>query len=307
MDQLEKKILNELILNSRQSWSSLSKKLNISVNVLKNRIQKLEDEVIEGYITELNAKYYMEGFLFVYLKLSSLKTKEIQRVLMKLNQLNYLYLIQDLTNNFAFFYEFSTINEKKQLLDYLESMSQISSIETFQFSYSRQELPRNIGDHEWKIIYNLRDNSRMAGTKLAKITGLSANKVNNTIKNLIQDEILFFTVKLNPNKIKENMMCFLLIRLAKFEEKFYHTCLNIINSRNLFNPPIIPFNNPPAFLINLLGNIDEIQNIINQICNSPLIKSYQNIIWKEYRRGYTWQDIILEKKARELNIFREIF
>ena len=306
MDLLDKKILNELLLDSRQSWNSLSKKLNISPHILKKRITTLEGGVIEGYITDINAKFFMEGFVFVYLKTSSSKEVDIQRALARINQLNYLYLIQDITNNFGLLYEFSNLREKKQLISFLESIPLVSSFEIHQFSYSKAPLPRGIKDVEWKIISLLKNNSRLPGTKLSEITGLNASKVNYVINKLVKDEIIVFTVKMNPLKIKDSTMNFLLLNLKKWDTRFYEICLSEVRDFPLFNPSVIPFSEPPSLLINLLGKMNEIQDIINNLCNSPLISSFTNIIWKKYEMGHSWQDLLIDKKIKSLRI-REHF
>ena len=306
MELLDKKILNELILDSRQSWSSLSKKLDISTNILRKKVNELENGVIQGYITEVNSKFFMQGFLFIYLKLSSKKQSDIELILRRINQLNYLYLIQDVTNNFGLLYEFSSFKEKEQLISFLDSIPYISSFEIYQFTYTRTPLPREIKDIEWKIISLLKNNSRMLGTELSEITGLSANKVNYIINKLVKDEIIVFTVKMNPIKIKDSTMNFLLLKLKEWDTKFYEICMNEVRDFPLFNPSVIPFSDPPALLINLLGKINEIQDIINNLCNFPVISSYTNIIWKKYEMGHSWQDLLIEKKIKTLKL-REYF
>ena len=306
MELLDKKILNELILDSRQSWSSLSKKLNISPNILRKRVNELENGVIQGYITEINSKFFMQGFLFIYIKLASKKESDIEIILRRINQLNYLYLIQDVTNNFGLLYEFSNLKEKEQLISFLKSIPWVSNFDIYQFSYTRTPLPREIKDVEWKIISLLKNNSRMPGTELSEITGLSASKVNYIINKLVKDEIIIFTVKMNPIKIKDSTMNFLLLKLKEWDTRFYEICMNEVRDFPLFNPAIIPFSDPPALLINLLGKINEIQDIINNLCNSPIISSYKTVIWKKYELGHSWQDLLIEKKIKSLNI-REHF
>jgi len=303
MDLLDKKLINELLLDSRQSWSILSKKVNVTPGNLKKKMVSLNYRIIEGYITELNSNFYMQGFLFVYLKPSTRKEKDLHRLLFKINQLNYLYLIEDITGHIGFFYEFSSENEKEQLLEYLKSMTPIVKFEVYQFSYRTREFPRIISPTEWKIICLLRNNSRTPGTVLSEVSGLSASKVNYTIRKLIQDEFINFTIKINPIKIEKNTMCFLLLKLHKFDTNFHEYCINQVTNNNLFNPPIIPFTDPPAFLINLFGDTKKIQQVITNICqNYPNLIDYTNIIWKTYKTGKNWQDILIEKKIEELNL-----
>ncbi len=303
MDLLDKKIINELLLDSRCSWSSLAKKINLTPNILKKKIDFLNQGIIEGYITELNSSFYMQGFLFVYLKPSTRKEKDLHRLFFKIDQLNFLYLIQDVTKNIGFFYEFSTLDERDQLIEYLRSITPVVTFEIYQFLYKKRDFPRKITPTEWKIICLLRNDSRTPGTKLSEVSGLSASKVNYTIRKLIQDEFINFTIKLNPLNIEKSTMCFLLLKLHKLDMNFHEYCTNQIADNNLFNPSIIPFTAPPAFLINLLGDTKKIQQLINNICQTHQnLVSYTNIIWKKYKHGRSWQDIWIEKKIRDLKI-----
>jgi DNA-binding Lrp family transcriptional regulator len=57
IDEIDKKILNELNANARLSFRDLAKILGVSVTTVSHRIKKMEDAgVIKGYIPLLNQK-----------------------------------------------------------------------------------------------------------------------------------------------------------------------------------------------------------------------------------------------------------
>lgn len=57
LDELDKKILNELQLDCRQSLDAISKKLGVPKSTIYYRIRKLEENsVIEGYYAKVNPK-----------------------------------------------------------------------------------------------------------------------------------------------------------------------------------------------------------------------------------------------------------
>ena len=59
MDQLDKKILLDLSINCRVSFSTLSRKYNVALNTIKYRIKKMKEEgVIKDFVVLLNPKIF---------------------------------------------------------------------------------------------------------------------------------------------------------------------------------------------------------------------------------------------------------
>ncbi|MCF7901625.1 Lrp/AsnC family transcriptional regulator [Candidatus Woesearchaeota archaeon] len=77
MDQIDKKILLILSINSKAEYKDLSKKLKLSANAIKYRIKSMEKaNIIEGYTTSLDFKQIGE-FYNIQLKLSSIYEKKL--------------------------------------------------------------------------------------------------------------------------------------------------------------------------------------------------------------------------------------
>src|SRR3989338_5819955 len=60
LDEKDRAIIRELLKNSKQTTSQLSKKLNIPITTIHNRIKKLESEKIIRYYT-VNLDYKLLG------------------------------------------------------------------------------------------------------------------------------------------------------------------------------------------------------------------------------------------------------
>ncbi|MFW9935661.1 MAG: winged helix-turn-helix transcriptional regulator [Candidatus Thorarchaeota archaeon] len=67
MDQFDKSILFQLAVNYRASYQTIAKRLNLSINAIKKRIQKLKDEgvIMGGLLVPLNAMLGMEDWMAI--------------------------------------------------------------------------------------------------------------------------------------------------------------------------------------------------------------------------------------------------
>ena len=76
IDQIDKKIIRELIKDSKQPVKDLAKKVNLSISPVHDRIKKLEQLVIiDGYTAKINIKKI--GYkLIVYMNISFIKHQE---------------------------------------------------------------------------------------------------------------------------------------------------------------------------------------------------------------------------------------
>ena len=86
MDQLDKKIILELMKNSRIPLTSLSKKIRTSREVITYRINKLKNEkTILSFVTDINTKKL--GFISasVFINISAKKEREFEEFIKKCN------------------------------------------------------------------------------------------------------------------------------------------------------------------------------------------------------------------------------
>ena len=57
LDELDKKIINILKINARESASSIAESINLSIPATSDRIKKLEDsKIIKGYYAEIDSR-----------------------------------------------------------------------------------------------------------------------------------------------------------------------------------------------------------------------------------------------------------
>ena len=57
LDEIDKKIINILKINARESASSIAESINLSIPATSDRIKKLEDsKIIKGYYAEIDSR-----------------------------------------------------------------------------------------------------------------------------------------------------------------------------------------------------------------------------------------------------------
>ena len=134
LDDLDKKILNELIQSKNLTYSKLSQKLYVSLGTIHQRIKKMEAaHIIQGIQVKLNYQslgYSVISFLGIYLEKSSLYDK----VASELTKIPEVVRLNYTTGYYSIFAELvcKDIQSLKDVLhDKVQKISGISRTETF--------------------------------------------------------------------------------------------------------------------------------------------------------------------------------
>jgi len=216
LDLKDKKLLHELDLNSRQSIQKLARKIGLSKDAVKYRMNKLQDEgIIKSYTAVIDTGKL--GFLSfrLYLKLYNIspsKKKEILEFLLKKPNLMWLVEVEgkwDINNAFIF----RTVAEMNAVWNELlekynnfidrRELAVFANVYYFNRAYilgkERREnkirflsLPQEekVDASDLKIIGLLADEARMPIIKIAKEVKISAKTVINKIKRLEEKKII---------------------------------------------------------------------------------------------------------------------
>lgn len=223
LDLKDRKILAELEMDARVTHSEIAKRVLVSKQVAKYRIERLEDEgYIEGYNAIVDVSTIGEIIYVVYLKLIRLSNNDESDFMKKMNSHTSVLAVRknaghfDLTvvlrtkDRFEFDKTFRELIKNyehniKQKLVTSEIESTYFSTNLFfkvkQRSFSTSKLKTNINENDEKIINELSKNCRISLIKLSDITGLSANGVRERIKNLEKNKIILgYKAKLNYEK-----------------------------------------------------------------------------------------------------------
>ena len=93
IDELDKKILNVLIKNSRESYRDIAKKVGVSFVTVLKRIQKLENEkIIKSYSAEID--YEKIGYdlnVLIKMRVSQGKSREVGKKISQEKNVSAMY------------------------------------------------------------------------------------------------------------------------------------------------------------------------------------------------------------------------
>ena len=98
LDKIDRKILQELQMNGRMTFSDLAKRVGLSTSPCLERVRRMEREgIIAGYTTLLNPKYLnAELIVFVQIRLSRTSQdifERFKKAAAKINEVQECYLI----------------------------------------------------------------------------------------------------------------------------------------------------------------------------------------------------------------------
>ncbi len=254
MDEIDKKILCELDLNSRIPISQLSKKLHISRNVATYRIKQLEDKgIVEKYICSLNLGKLGYKIYKIHLKLKNASEKEEKRLFDAIKA--YRNVITSIKTQGAFDLSISiackSISDldefltklKNEFLEILEdyTISIVVYSKIFKLNklllnekeqlkserFSTEEAEVQLDESDTKILKYLSQKANAPTIEIAKKAGLSVDIVKYRLKRLSKSIINSFRIFVEFNKIGFFHYIFMLkMRTAskQEEEKLVEWC-----------------------------------------------------------------------------------
>lgn len=309
----DKKILAELEKNSRQSFSSIAKKLKTSKEVVNYRVKNLVKQgIITRFFTEINLhKLGLQVYkvYFQFQNVSSEKEQEMYDYFTKTLKIpwvvscsgKYDMIISFGAKDINHFNEHITkiMNKfSKYILNREISTTLVfttydrkwidSSIKIRGTDVGGNIIDNKLGKKDIKILANLSDNSRISIIELAKKLDLTSGAVINRIKNLEKKEII------NAYRIG--------LDYKKLNKEFCKAFVYLTNKTSVVENKIIEYVEtiPETFTIIkcvgswdlefefIIDNFTEFHKIMKEIKNRfNIIRGYESvIISKEYGINY---------------------
>lgn len=123
LDEIDLKIINSLKKNSRASTSEISRKINLSIPAVSERIRKIEQSNVKKYTIQINrekTKYKLLAFIFINTDLSK-SMKEFKKTILEYDTVlechhisgEYDYLIKVLAEDTSNLEEFISVTLKE--------------------------------------------------------------------------------------------------------------------------------------------------------------------------------------------------
>lgn len=204
LDMLDKALIGELSNNCRVSFSNLAGKYSVSVNTIKNRVEQLlEDKVILGFDVIPKMSLFNASFATIMLHLESRATREIIDRLGS-NQFIMAVMTGLEPEGFAIAI-YRNADELNQAVEHLRTDSAVREVEVIQLlpPPSSKETVRStktlddLKTIDWKILYHLRWNGRMALKEIAEKAGKSVPTVRKRIEFMRKHDLIYESTLLN--------------------------------------------------------------------------------------------------------------
>ena len=214
LDAFDRKILKILLSNSRESVTSMSKKIGLGRENVDYRLKRLiSTGFIKDFITEFNEKTLLIKHHILFAQLIRLRPDDEKDILEYLKQHRYISWIGTAAGKWTLIFDIylTEIIELHQIVNELllklgkhveeYSLLELESGEYFFEKYleeksisiikKRKKLPtKSLDLIDYKILYLLNKNSRINYVELSEKIGLTANGIKKRIKDLEKEDFI---------------------------------------------------------------------------------------------------------------------
>jgi len=229
LDSKDHRILYNLFLNSRQSLSSIGKKVSLPKSVVKYRIERLvENEIIQNFTAMVDVfklGYSVYRLYFVLQFASPEKEREIIKyfinsentwrvesskgrydllvtVLVK-NHIHFFSFYEDTLKKFRYYFKEIFFSQLYEMFGYKQAIlfdESSSSKKEYEYKYNGEIV--KIDETDYKILYFLSKNTRINSMEIAKKVNTHSLTVTNRIKKLTKLGVIQkYSIDINSNKI----------------------------------------------------------------------------------------------------------
>ncbi len=214
LDEKDRKILEELNKNSRQSESQIAKKVGLSKQVVNYRIQNLiKRKIIKGFYTAVNTGDLGIDSYYLFLQLENISGEKEKALLDKIRKLKYIgwmidgigrwdvillvyaksasefYLrlkeISNLCKNNLREHMFTTLIDAEHLGYKIIDHSNEKS-----FKHTEKKNPIKLDDLDKKILSSISQNARLSLVDLSTKLKVSVQALNYRLKKLIKEKTI---------------------------------------------------------------------------------------------------------------------
>jgi len=256
LDELDIQILSMLLDNCRESDRQIGKKIGISGNAVKSRIQKMiQNNVIEKFTLKIEPPVL--GYNVVYIVISGQDLNQILKQVKLIGEPFFVVpCVGDITVCSIVIKE--NVKAKIELAKKIMKDVRVLSIFEAQNPGIRSDLTKT----DLEIINVLLENPRARLDEIAKATSLSTKTITRSLDKLQNDEAILFTLIYDPIKLEQFVPYAILTWINKDLDK----TLKLLKeefSQSFLQKPFIAKNQIVLFLYS--DNIFKIDAVIQKV------------------------------------------
>ncbi|MFX1285715.1 MAG: winged helix-turn-helix transcriptional regulator [Promethearchaeota archaeon] len=311
MDLVDKSLLFELEKDCRCSFTDLANRLNISVEEVGARTQRLvNDRVILRFTVVPSIKLFGAKKAIIFFRSS--QSIDLSRI----NSLgihptvSYISIGQN-HEGFALIY-YRTISELYSVVKYFRKIgSTFEEIRAFQvqsLSEEAQKSPKKeiftLQDIDWMILIHLREQGRLSLSDLSVRTNIAIETLIERLEFLRKNNMIEETIQLNPAKTARSSWTIFSLKLTLFTEPLYEelsrelkTIPSYWNSWRVEEKPILLL----RFLFSSYNEVEKVQSWLTE--TSPGLISIEKILAGVTYYFFDFRDEVLDEK-RSADWFR---
>jgi len=255
LDVKDKKILSALEMNARISDSELAKKVRLSKQVVKYRIERLKNQnIIQGYNAIVDLTKLQQTIYLAYLKLTNISSKNEKSLVQEIEKHKDVLSVgknaghwdlsivmkgkdnQEFDKSFKKIFSGKADKIKEKLITseiestYLKT-SLIYEGNNKEFSTSDKQQNVKIDEIDKKIISLLSENCQTTLLDLSEKVNLSPNAVKGRIKRLEQEKVIIgYKTKINYDAL--GFLHFrVFIHLKKYSDELYNSIKSFLREK----------------------------------------------------------------------------
>jgi len=298
MDEIDVKLCQLLLINSRTPFRDLADKLNISVQAVHKRVQNLvENKCIYRYVTLPSEKIWPAMSVHVY---GISRTKSIDKTLEQLGKNDWVMGVYIGSGNIIYVAgTLRNINEVDEFTEFVKRAGEIPDPEVGiippMTGYGSlipkpPGPPRELGSLDMRIIGSLHSDSRKPIAEIAKELNVSVKTINRHLEKMVEDELISFTILWYPKQTGDQI-AFLHLTLKSDVEKN----IEIARFMKKYSPRIaffLPFVNIPHKVVAVTWSTSMLafEQLQKALENEESVETTEAHFL--YRGGYfdTWRD-----------------
>lgn len=287
IDSQDLEIIKIINANARIPLITLAKKMKLSLNAVKNRIQAMEQEgVIRGYSCELIPGCLGEETALARITIGP-DVENLKDVVDIIGNNSLVFLVGvGLNNQLVVVFTYRTSSEIIHLENFVKKVPFVQKIEIFLLMSSPLVDPPEIANIDYYLVSVLRGNGRMSYQELSQKTQISSRTLKKRIAKLVEEKIIYFPLILSPGSSEDLIIFTAFITVMKDTNK-------VVFFQNLFlvypNAWVgwIVVDKPLVIVIFYSPSIKNIQRTNELLKMDPDVKSCEIITGGE---GYYYSD-----------------
>jgi len=311
LDKKDKQLIYELDFNARMPLTQLAKKIGVSKQVAKYRLENLQKKkIIQGFYTDINSSKLGYEIYLIYFKFQNFNPKVEKEFIKHLSEQESIgvnasingkwdYCIGIWVRNVVDFkkryeqimkkYE-KFVKEKVIMIEtdfyYFKPRRILESKSGVQVKMSEDITEFTLDDTDKKILSELSKNSRISLVNLSSKTKLTPNGVNQRIKTLEKKGIIL-SYRIMINYPLLNFLHYrIFLHLDDLTLEIKKKLINFIGNQKETSSITETIGYCDLEFRAILKNIQEFYNLIEKIRNEfpTLIKNYDSIIYYKFHQ-----------------------